>query len=217
MGLTLFDGTTLEVVARLPFEGESTRLAFSRDGSRIFAGGRDGSVQALAVTTGERHWVHTELGGKVRGLAQRTDGSLVVVNESGALRILDAGGATLRSFQLAGGLRDLAIAPGEERVATAHSDRSARIVDLGTGEVRHVLSGHGGSVESVCWLPNGTRVVTGSADRTLHLWDPETGEGVASLRGHGATVYALSASADSRRLTSGGGDGSVRLWEAPLP
>ena len=75
------------------------------------------------------------------------------------------------------GVRVRAWSPDGRRVATGSADNTARIWDAATGEVVHVLEGHGGlhtdTVSSVVWSPDGRRLATGST--TARIWDATTG------------------------------------------
>ena len=65
------------------------------------------------------------------------------------------------------------------RIATASTDKTARIWDARTGTQLKVLSNHDGHVESVAYSPDGTRIVTGSEDKTARIWDARTGSPLA--------------------------------------
>ena len=94
-------------------------------------------------------------------------------------------------------------------MATGSYDNTARIWDATTGEVVHMLEGHGGWVRSVAWSPDGKQVATGSGF-TAWIWDATTGELVRALEGHGPSVR-VAWSPDGRRVATGSSDNTARM------
>merc|ERR1711977_730206 len=71
-------------------------------------------------------------------------------------------------------------------VLTASEDRTAKIFNLETGEVR-TLEGHTDGVTSAVFSVDGTLVLTASCDRTAKIFNLETGE-MRTLEGHRSDV-----------------------------
>ncbi|NJO17020.1 MAG: TIR domain-containing protein, partial [Thioploca sp.] len=72
----------------------------------------------------------------------------------------------LHSRQLVGhesSVRTAAFSPDGQRVVTASADKTARVWDVHTGELRHSLVGHEDWVNSAAFSPDGQRVVTACA------------------------------------------------------
>ncbi len=78
-----------------------------------------------------------------------------------------------------GGVWALDISPDEKLLAIAAEDSSATILDLPSGELRHVLQQPSG-VGSVAFSPDGRNLLT--ACRALTLWDVRTGTTVWAER-----------------------------------
>lgn len=66
-------------------------------------------------------------------------------------------------------------------IASASSDKTARIWNADTGKTLIVLEGHTDAVHSIDFSPDGKLVVTVSSDGTARLWDSVSGEQFNSL------------------------------------
>jgi RNA polymerase sigma factor (sigma-70 family) len=100
-----------------------------------------------------------------------------------------------------------------DRLATASRDKTAKVLDSGTGAVLTTLQGHGGSVHAVAYSGDGQTLATGSSDKTVRLWDAATGRYQATLSGHGEAVLAIAFVPQSKLLISGGRDRTIKLWD----
>ncbi|MFP5334061.1 MAG: BTAD domain-containing putative transcriptional regulator [Actinomycetes bacterium] len=127
-----------------------------------------------------------------------------------------ATGEIVREIGGLGFLRRLAYSPDGTQVAVGSYTGPARIVDVSTGEVVHVLEGHSSHVTDVDFSPDGRRVATSSGDRTARVWDVETGLPLVTLHGHRSAVTYADFSPDGRRLVTAGQDDLVRVWALDL-
>lgn len=66
---------------------------------------------------------------------------------------------------------DLALTPDARRVVTGSLDGTARVLDVATGELLAVLTGHGERVSGVDVSPDGSWVLTTSWDHRARRWD----------------------------------------------
>jgi dipeptidyl aminopeptidase/acylaminoacyl peptidase len=98
------------------------------------------------------------------------------------------------------------------RVATASSDKTARVWDAQTGELIATLN-HAAEVWDVRFSADGTRVVTASADKTARVWDAQTGRTLVILN-HDDGVRAVSFSPDGARVATASADKTARVWDA---
>jgi sugar lactone lactonase YvrE len=107
----------------------------------------------------------------------------------------------------------VAFSPDGLLLATASSDKTARLWDPATGQHLRTLAGHDGLIWGVAFSPDGRLVATASDDKTARLWDPATGEHLRTLTGHAFWVYGVAFSPDGRLLATAGVDGTARLWD----
>ena len=70
-----------------------------------------------------------------------------------------------------GSVFSVAWSPDGTQLATASSDRTARIWNTQTGNTLHTLTGHTNWVNSVTWSPDGTQLATASNDKTARIWN----------------------------------------------
>ena len=98
-------------------------------------------------------------------------------------------------------------------VATASADRTARLWDAHTGELRATLTGHGGNVYGARFSPDGKTVATACEDSVARLFRTSDGSLLRALRGHRGPVLVAEFSPDGRLLATGSTDRTLRLWD----
>jgi sugar lactone lactonase YvrE len=109
-------------------------------------------------------------------------------------------------------MHGVAFSPDGTLLATADSDRTARLWDVVTGRTVRTLTGHLDSVRGVGFSPDGTLLATASDDKTVQLWDIATGRGIRALGGNTKYVLGVAFSPDGAILASAGYDQTARLW-----
>ena len=101
---------------------------------------------------------------------------------------------------------------GDLGAASGQYVHSAKLIDVGTGQVvRHFL-GHKNFVSAVAFSPDGKQVLSGSHDNTVKIYELATGKEIHTLRGHGGQISTVSFSPDGRLVLSGSDDATARLW-----
>jgi WD40 repeat protein len=111
----------------------------------------------------------------------------------------------------------LAFSPDDSLIATAGSDRWARVFQVTDGRRTTSLEGHSGQVLSIAWRSDGLALATGGADKTLRFWDLLDGKQTRSLTSFTKEVSAVSWLGTGDTVASASGDAAVRLNEEALP
>jgi WD40 repeat protein len=105
----------------------------------------------------------------------------------------------------------LRFSPDGQQLVTAARDGSAKIWDVATQQLRHVLN-HPAGVLSLAVSRDGRWIATGSEDGTVQIWDAGTGQAHGGPLQHDEAVYHGMFSPDSAYLLTGGRDRTARIW-----
>jgi WD40 repeat protein len=110
--------------------------------------------------------------------------------------------------------RILDIALGEGgRLATAGSDRTARVWDVHSAEEMTRVR-HGDAVVAVVFSADGRRLLTASLDGTARVWDVNSADELTRVAHGGGMFEAVAFSRDGRRIATAGDEGTGRVWDA---
>ncbi len=194
------------------------------------------SPDGKALVSCQNHRVafwDAESGRDIRGFASDSgrvtfapDGRAVAVSGSAAVELRDAAtGRELRRLPHGPGDPssrqtrffgedgpELAFSPDGRSLAVATDP--PRVWDTATGELRHQLGGHDGTVQGIAFSPDGRQIATAGVDSTIRLWDAWTGSERSVLRGHSAWVGCVAFHPEGWCLLSGGRQqAEVKLWD----
>ncbi len=106
----------------------------------------------------------------------------------------------------------VAVSRDGRTLVSGSADKTIKVWNLKTGQLRQTLSGHSDIVRSVTIGPDGQTLASGSGDRTLKIWNLQTGKLLGTLNGHVGPVWSVAISRDGRTVVSGEEDGSIKFW-----
>jgi WD40 repeat protein/tetratricopeptide (TPR) repeat protein len=186
--LKVWEVATRRAIRRLSgHTGFCVSLDFSRDGSRMASGSRDGT----AILWSTKTWG-----------AERT------------LQNSDKDSEFDRSKR--GMVEDVAFSPDGETLALGSYEGTVQLWDVATGRLLETLEGHSSGVSAVVFSPDGRTLASGSGDQTVRLWNVETRRELMQLDPGGielGRVSTLAFSPDGMQLLAGG-HGSTARWSA---
>jgi WD40 repeat protein/serine/threonine protein kinase len=218
--IRLWDSATGEEMRVLPGVAAVNGLVFRRDRACLASAHDDGTLKLWEVPSG--HLLHTwKPSNQPASHVVFADAYLVSATADGRIYVWDTGfgenasATPLRAWQgHAGLIHHLAVSPNGRRLASAGEDGTAKVWDLGTGQLIYDVTQHRAPVYAVAFSPDGQWLATASVDTTARLWDAATGTPKGPvLKGHGHMVMSVAFSPDSRRLASGGNDHAIKLWD----
>ena len=105
----------------------------------------------------------------------------------------------------------LEFSPDGQHVATASTDRVAKVFSIRDGNVITTFEGHTGHVLDVSWRADGLLLATAGADNVIKLWDFEEERQIKTISGYDKEITSVAFADTAEKLVSSSGDKSVRL------
>jgi pleiotropic regulator 1 len=112
-----------------------------------------------------------------------------------------------------GWVRSLAVEPDNQWFASGAADRTIKIWDLATGQLKLTLTGHISAVRGLAVSPRHPYLFSCGEDKMVKCWDLETNKVIRHYHGHLSGVYSLSLHPTLDVLVTGGRDGVARVWD----
>ncbi len=108
----------------------------------------------------------------------------------------------------------VAFSPDGSTVASGGWDRTIRLWDAATGQLRRILPGHRDCVRSVAFSPDGSMLASASNDGTVRLWDAVSGQFRRTIEeGQSKGVSSVVFSPDGALLAWRSAEKTVKLWD----
>ena len=207
--------------------GNVNALAFSPDGTQLFAGSGEnalfGEIKQWNVADGKL--VRTFQGHKdtIYSVAVSPDGKILASGSYDQKIILwdIAEGKEIKMLSGHNGcVFGLSFRPDGKILASASGDRTVKLWDVASGTRRETLSQPLKDVFAVAFSPDGKRLVAGGVDNRIRVWQisetaAETTNPILDSRfAHEGAILRLVFSTDGKMLLSSADDRTVKLWDA---
>ena len=209
------------------FRGNVNALAFSGDGSELFAAGGEaglmGEVRKINVKDGTVLKAFEGHNDAIYALALSPDGKILATGSyDQKIHLWNSQTAelirTLSGHN--GAIFSLAFRPDGKILASGSADRTVKLWEVASGERKDTLSQPLKAIYAVAFTPDGKRLLAGGVDNRLRVWEvsdtaAETTNPLlyARFAHEGAILNALVAS-DGKTVLSSAEDGTVKIWEA---
>ena len=203
-----------------------SKVLFTPDGKELISVSGDKTIRIWDVDSGKplrvlRPPIGQGFLGALFAAAMSPDGRMLAVGGAGVpirtqspIYMVDYNSG--RMSQVLEGHRgsttSLCFSPDGKQLASASSDRTARVWNVADGRCQLVLQGHENQVNEVTFSPDGRHLATASHDKTSRIWSLGDGACEAVLRGHDKEVKCVAWRPDGKVVATGSLDGTIRQW-----
>jgi WD40 repeat protein len=111
----------------------------------------------------------------------------------------------------------IAFSPDGSKLATASTDKTARLWDTVSGQPIGESLTHDGGVWGVGFSADGRTLVTGGRGGGAQLWDATTGTPIGPALPHQDVVWAVACHPQKPLVLTASADRTARLWPIPEP
>ncbi|MEM9538894.1 MAG: WD40 repeat domain-containing serine/threonine-protein kinase [Cyanobacteria bacterium P01_E01_bin.42] len=199
-------------------EGHSSSvcaLAFHPDGKILASGGADRVIRFWDTDTGKRQFNILKRHSSIIEAIVFQPQTNLIISGSWDYRICFWNyEEELTEIEAhTGWIKTLAIAKSGQFLASGSADKTVKLWDIKTRELKQTLWGCEGEVRSLIFNPEGNLLIGGGADRAIRVWEVDRPQTRQILQGHSGAVNALAMSPSGRILLSGSDDRTIRIWD----
>jgi WD40 repeat protein len=169
--------------------GYCVSVDFSKDGTLLATGSRDGTAILWSTATWNR----------VKTLQNPEQDSQF--KQPGGRGMID----------------DVGFSPDGKTLALASREGSVQLWDIASGTIRDAFKGHSSAVTAVVFSPDRRTLASGGVDQTVRLWNVETQRELMQLDAGDVELGALQTlafSPDGKHLLAGGEGNTTAFWSA---
>ena len=112
-----------------------------------------------------------------------------------------------------GWVRSVAVDPTNEWFATGSADRTIKIWDLASGQLRLTLTGHIHTVRGLCISHRHPYLFSAGEDKMVKCWDLEYNRVIRHYHGHLSGVYCIAQHPLLDVIITAGRDSVARVWD----
>ena len=206
----IWDTGTGQVVRRLQAHAPVLVTRFSPDGAVVAMGDGHGVVRLMRARDGRVLGTGRQEGA-VSDAAFAPDGKSLATAGREGVSVWSLAGRVRRLFRSPGGARRVAFSPDGSLLAAAGQDGAARLWNVASGGLRHVLRVSKLPLTAVVFSPDGRLLLTTSLVSTVQTWDARTGARVHVLVGHFGPVSGGAFSPDGHWIVTAG-PSNAGLW-----
>lgn len=189
---------------------------FSLDNHYLLSASKDRSVRLWAL---QNALIDTSYGhiDNIWAVNYRPDGKVFAsASVDKSIRLWNADGTLKQELQgHADTVYSAVFSIDGTKLVSASRDGTARIWDSQTGNLLHVLSGHGSQLIYAAFSPDQKTIATVGFDHKIKLWQWNHTNNpplLQVLQGHTASIWSIAFSPDSQAIASTGNDQTVRVW-----
>ncbi len=188
--------------------GIITSSACSQDGRFILTGARDLSAKLWDNKGNEM--ISYSSPSEIQSVAISNNSEYILIGSTdNKAQLFKITGEKIKDLPLHKNfINSVAFAPGNNLMATASDDNSAKVYDI-NGNIQGSYL-HKKSVKSVCFDSKGKRILTASSDKTAVLWNFDGTK--QSFIGHTAGLNQAKISKDGNYILSCSDDKTAILW-----
>jgi WD40 repeat protein/tRNA A-37 threonylcarbamoyl transferase component Bud32 len=222
-------GATARATVSLPFQNFAVlnRIAFRKDGRRVFTSPGDGNVYIWDAKTGGPQDSFEVSDSLIMALAVNFDDTFIAVGDTNRVTSLlnTETGEILWTYPMPSGtpvnaripVNALWFSPDDRYVAVAYQPGDVDVLDAESGQRVGGFTEHSSEVESIQFFPDGRSIISASQDGSVRVWDLETGQETEDFKlapydgRKGISVQAINPT-NLEEVATGGFGGALFLW-----
>lgn len=213
--IRVWDYTNGQRIATIPAEGRVWSVAFSNDGSKLFAG-TDRGITEIATTSWTIFTTKIVDQGPVYNMKVTKDGLKLAVAEGPQATLRDVKTLELtRAFSQPNATEHqyaVAVSPDGAELASGGADLTVRVYKTNDGSLSKSLPPMRGGVLALDYAANGSALLVAGGDGTAKTYSASNLTLQTSLTGHNGILYSGSFSADGKRVVTSSTDFTARAW-----